>query len=1295
MSIKTTCRGCGSIFAAPESLEGQAVKCPGCGQPVRVPSADSAASASAPGSSVPQAGTPQTSASPSRDLGNDVASFDMSLDALSPPSVGGSAAPRSQRGASKRSGAGRTGVFKNQGSSAGTAFGTSHGSSHGTAFDKPVGAAAGDDQFEDRMSRLYGVMTNKDIGRAKRGRFTIGFGVSIGIVVVVTVVGVLLAVQALRDGPTVVVDPNPTPREADPNVGPVEALTAVGAIRPPLVDPDIIWAPPTPVTAAPTLPESVAIETTWADLGRRHAFVVRLPGGVEEAQVVLYRSDAPGGTFAQVDRAIEPDTTTTAATVFQLNDTSFNKLEGNYAYYRVSGFDRQGRFLFDAPLLKHPIVAPPVVDRNRLTWQPHGSSSDVPPVAVRVYLDAPGWEEALIGRVDGAGPVNVALPVSPVRTPLRTVLATVMPTRLDLDETGQGKWQQRLVEHAIASVASDSAAPMPAGLLPVVEESGLSFRMLPSESAFTDVSQREETLPGQPVTASMAFRLDGDSSVQMLSAQGPPGIEQLLAMPFDRAVRLSWDNTMLLSHRERYADDIALGIYRQQGDGPSELIATLPVDATSYTDRDVRNGMNYTYAVEVNSAAAPGSAPLLKVDAWAAGVGQLAVMVKAAPMVRSSAVLPDPSLSRLHVALARPELAYEETDRVLIDATDQLARVLIADSGVTLIDRGALETALETGGTAKAPLPGSPAHVELRFVDEHRAEGDRLRLWATDLVTGQATDLGAIPITSDPAVLSAQSAGRVAAVRDYLAPRRRDREVGGLGYSDPPRRIVLGSILPADQLWMHFGFEALRDDLAAALRDRLTDRQIIVDGDTLATPTANGVLLIGRVWTDANHDPGLTVRAVSLTTGRVIDTFRVERVTPMTAGAFAVWAQGLELPAEAMPDTPSPLLAAEAALPAIHPVHLAMASTSRPSSFSGGLPLASPGAVTMSVGLPLPRRLGPYTEPSHRADEDPLATVRPYVAHQTPLLFEDWSAAYADYIAQDFEAFRQGIIEINGILRARQGSVMPRLYVRGEPIFTGSEPVNARGALPSTPLAIVTQPYLQAGASERPLINYRSDLSEAFQAQPYMMSMVWAQVPDELRDAFLRAELYGVENGRMKKLLDPKRPPPFQQYVAAALLGDMGHSVAEGWRRQAIKVSAYVLGKLEDDSSIALDSTGRRYAVDSLRILLYENDPGAIRAISNPGFRARFFEVPAGQEADALRLLTDRLGPAGWQWAGEQPRLAWEDFRWRDIDEMRRVSDGLADALPVTLQDHLDQWVAIRDTVGNPRSDNAATETSP
>ena len=666
MSIQTTCRGCGSVFSAPDSLEGQAVKCPGCGQTVRVPSADQ-----------PQAPASIPPAPSSRDIGNAGSSFDMSLDALSPPSAGGPPPTgKRRRGSSKSSKAGRTGVFKSQSSRAGTSMGTSHGTSmgtsHGTTFDQPVGGSAGDDQFDERMDRLYGVMTNKQLARAKRGRFTIGFVVSIGVVLIVTVVGVVLAMQAFNNGPTVVVSETTAPVVADPDAEPVEAVTAVSLARPQLVDPDIIWAPVTTDTAASAMPESVAIETQWADDGRRHAFEVRLPASIADTQIVLYRSDEADGTFAQVDRAIEPESDTDA-TVFTLNDTSFGKLTGNHAYYRVTGFDAQGKILFDAPMLQYPIVEKPVVDRNRLTWQPHGSSSGAPQVAVRVYLDEPGWEEVLIGRVDGAGPLNVALPVSPVRAPLRTVMATVMPTRLDLNEAGEGQWQQRLTEHMVATVAADGADAMPAGLLPVIDESGLSYRMLPSEALFTDVTLNEEVVPGQPVTQSLAFRLDGDPTVQMISSQGPPNVSNLRAVPFDRAVRLSWDNALLLDHRGRYADDIALGVFRQLGNGPSELIATLPLEATSYTDREARNGERYIYAVGVTSAAAPGSAPLLNVDAWAAGVGELAVMVKAAPTTQSSPVLPEPSLSRLHVSLGLPELAYEATSAPSTDRSIHLS----------------------------------------------------------------------------------------------------------------------------------------------------------------------------------------------------------------------------------------------------------------------------------------------------------------------------------------------------------------------------------------------------------------------------------------------------------------------------------------------------------------------------------------------------------------------------------------------------------------------------------------------
>ena len=185
-----------------------------------------------------------------------------------------------------------------------------------------------------------------------------------------------------------------------------------------------------------------------------------------------------------------------------------------------------------------------------------------------------------------------------------------------------------------------------------------------------------------------------------------------------------------------------------------------------------------------------------------------------------------------------------------------------------------------------------------------------------------------------------------------------------------------------------------------------------------------------------------------------------------------------------------------------------------------------------------------------------------------------------------------------------------------EHVFTGENTVPPASGLRVTPAGLVVNTFFPMGTAGQPMIDYRKDLSEAFRARPWLMAQAWKQVKPAIADAFLKGELYGVEDGRYQRLVLPDKPAPFPTYVAADLLKGIGNHEGQNYRQRALERATTALKELLALGGRNLTSMEKQWATDALLVLVYEQDPGAIDQLKDRRFRDRYFEVPDAMKAD-------------------------------------------------------------------------------
>ncbi len=1265
MKIKVTCT-CGSAFEAPQQLAGQTVRCPSCRAPLTVPGQS------------PQDQQP--------DL-NDLSALDqVSLDAT----AHGSTVGRSTVG--------------------GTAMGGSmHGSKKKRAQSSKsqTGDQAVSQEVDDRMTRMYEVYSGKKMSFGGGSGGILKLAIGLGIAVITIGGGIMVAVHVLKTEYADTLDSmgNIISGEGAANQG-AESLVVEARKQNP--NDAEQWAPADAAQLSGATISSTHIQTDVQD-ETRISFQVKLSPASKAndrrlsmaTSVALYRSLNAQGPFTQADRAkVDGFDSATGSLTFELFDEELAGLDTNQLHYRLSGFDSDGKRLFDTPTAGFAYASAPVVNQGRVTWSPRAKDQPLPAVRVGARLDAPGWEDVLLWQVVADGPISEALPTLPGGLPMVVESAVYRPMRVALDAQGRGRWEMQWVGNELQR--SGKPGEPVVGAAPFAYANRLDYRMTPDDKHFTSINKSWDSKGLAGVSRAVMFT-PKDGQTQSAAVVSPPVLTDVTATSYDGRVHLSWDSSALLAGLDRYAGEIQIAVRRIDDQGTETLIAQFPADSTGYTDADVANGGGVFYEVSLVQAGAAGADPMVHADAWIKGHGALGVLTAFPVTSTTTRVSPEPGLDRLYVSLGINELSYAGSGLSSVALHDRLIELLTQTPSVTVVDRASLRCFVGSGASgAAAELWGSPAQVQLRLVDSTTADGDRLSLWATDVTAGRTHLLA----SADAGAAQEQDGQFVAALKTYLESLVPDGITEVPREGEAPNLVVIGPIYPVDQPVLYYRTAELTEQLAnagdqAAAGLAVVSRRFWLDDtqqDTQAIDhlgLSGSVLVVGRAWTGEDALPGMSLRAIDVASGQLIDRFETERLTPQALRDFSDWCASLKALPDANHSDDSPLRKAEASLAPIHPVWREAASHTPSPGLGGSLAGAGDAgdqdAPVLSFGQPMPPALTGVQEVIERDADHPLFILRPYVAPQHPLAFDDWAQAYADYIQADCASFIEGFEQVRREQQANPGPISPHLIFRGEHKFIGDGVIPATaGGMRVNPAALNVRTFFPMGVANQPMIDYRQELSEAFHNRPWLLSHAWKHVNRTVADPFLRGELFGVKNGRYDRLIYPEKPAPFDSYVAASLLAKMNNREAFTYKQKAQTLASQALAELTKSGKGTLDAEQKKWATDALLVLVYEKDPGTIKQLSNHSFRQRYLSIEPEAQGDVLRMLIDQAGPEAWEWAADFEGIDWPQFCWRSRDEMDMVTRARADLIPEASRLAIRAWLDVDNQTSGDGPDTAA-----
>ncbi len=1229
MKINVTC-GCGSSFQAPDHMAGQTVRCPACKSPLTV--------------GAPAAAPPE----PEVDL-SDLTS----LDQPSPDSSAhGSTAGRSAMGHS----------------SMGGSRARKADSSKSRAGDSAI-----TQELDDRMTRMYEVYAGKKASFAGAGsggitKLLIGMGIAFLVVGTAVLVGVkilnkeygsaLNAVAGLSAEESNAVD-EPVKADRTQNIDYTHHWNPTGSAG---------------LSGVELKHTQIAIDT---DDPTRLTFAVKVVPASRASDkrlsmatsVALYYSEDGEGVFTRADEVtVEGYDSGTGSLTFELFDAEVVKNDVNLVHYRVAGFDSEGKRLFDTPPVAVSLAPEASLASGRISWTPRAADKPMPAMRIGARVDAPGWEDVLLWQIRTDGPITEAVPETPAGLPVVVESAVYQPTGIELDAQGVGRWQMQWVGRELDRAGALSKQVV--GIRPEVRGDRLDLRTVPGDQSFSSVSGAWVKNTHAGISRVMNFT-PTNGQAQSATVATPPTLTGVSATAYDGRVHVSWDSTALLAGLDRYVGQLQIAVRRIDARGNETLIAELPTDGMGYTDTDVSNGTEVSYEVSLVQTNAGGAAPTVNAAAWVQGHGGLPVLISFPVSTTTARIAPEPLLDRLFVSLGPNELSYADSGPASVAIQQRLAEVLEQAAGVSVVDRAAMRWFASVGAGMRPTQTGltrfgRPAQVLLRLVDSTGPDGDRLSLWVTDNATGASRRLATTP--ANEAIEQADVF--INALRSYLQPRVPSdmADAPATAPGEVPRLVVVGPIFPVQQPGVYHHGEALTAQLAEAADQAAGELPVVTRRfwirDTQQNPASpdlagldGAVLVVGRAWSADVPQPGVSLRAIDATTGRVVARFESDSMTPEAVGEFADWCASLKtVPA---PDIlgESPLLLAEVSLAPIHPVwqrHLPNTiSSANPGTSVFARASTAEDAAVVSFGLPLPSALSGKQAVVLCDPGDPLYMLRPYVAPQHPLAFDDWTRAYAGYIEADTEAFIAGFEQVRRIQQVDPGDFRPRLILRGEYRFVGDGVIPAgAGGMRVTPTGLNVRTFFPMGVAQQPMIDYRQAHSESFKANPWLMSQAWSKVNPAVSDPFLRGELFGVSDGRYERMEPLTKPAPFATYIAANLLAHRGNREAYNYKQKALALASQALAELTARGGSSLNAEQMQWSTDALLVLIYEKDPGTITQMSDSRFRKQYFKPAPGAQADALRMLVDRAGPAAWEWAQDFDSVDWPSFCWRSYEEM-------------------------------------------
>ncbi len=1250
MKIQVTC-SCGSVFAAPDQLAGQMVRCPSCRKTLTVPEVGDT--------------SPQLAPGPEPDLG-DLTSLEN--DALE--STG-----------SRDATAGRSSIRLRSRGSGETSGGSTMGD--GTSSDQAISQ-----EVDDRMTRLYEVYAGKEMRIKTGGGSKLKLLIGLGIAVLTIGIGIVIAVQVLKteygvgDGEVA----------EDNNSKPV-----VVEARKQAVDNNMTWAAASASEVSDVAMDGVHIDVERSDDSRYTFNVEFKPASSARdsrlsmaTSVVLYRALDEQGPFKQIDRAkVDGFNRATGSLTFEVFDDVPEVVGANLLYYRLTGFDSEGKRLFDTPAGSFAHVPEPKVAGDRVTWTLGVKDKPAPAMRLQARLDAPGWENVLLWQASAAGSIDQVLPDLPNDLPVVVESAVSVPTGIVLDSQGVGRWRVQWQNQLLRRTGTAGSEVV--GVVPVEAGGVLDYKFVPGEAKFNGIAH--SVIMGSNGASRAVTFATASSRDQTLVAMAPPIVTGVSATPYDGNVHVGWDSTGLIAGRDRYEGEVQIAVHRIDADGSVAKVALLPADSTGITDTDVSNGQPVSYELSLVRAGTSSADALIHADAWVDGYGTIPVMVPCAGVQTTAGVVPSPGLDRLYVSIGMPELSYAGTGKPTAILLERLLASFKNAPGITVVDRMALRffVDIDEGKALVGHMDdvcGTPAQVVLRVVDSTGPGGNVLSLWVTDLSTGRSRLLA----RAEADQVENKTDLFVAALRNYLDLRLPEDVTVAEVSGEAPRLLVVGPILPVDELGMYYQTKALTASLTEAADKAHRDMAIVTRrfwlDDTRQDPrsidhrTMTGtVLIVGRAWTGEGATAGVCLQAIDAISGQLIDEFTTEQVTKESTDQFVQWCGQLKLPATQGSTFNSPLMVRESSLDLINPV-LREALAKDRNDLSSTMSMSGIGATVeddrpvLSFGIPLPSALAGVQQISEREEEDPLYALRPYVAPQYPLMFDEWAKMYAKYVEADVESFLAGFEQIARLQYANPQPIKPHLIVRGKHLFTGEDeiPANA-GTLRISPAALCIRDFFPMGAAEQTMINYREALSEAYQARPWLMYHAWKEVNPAYAEPFLKAELFGVEDGRYGRLAIPNLPVPFHTYLVADLLAQMNNQEGLRYKQRSLAVASKALDDLIEREGQRLTPQQLIWVTDALLVLVYEQDPGAVQKLADAEFRKLYFDVKPEMQADVLRMLVDKIGPSAWEWADEFKQVDWSSFCWRSPDEMDKATEALTSLIDRDTRESLRAWL--------------------